>query len=190
MSEPLLEFESLVAGYDAPVVGPVSLSLGPGEIVGLAGPNGSGKSTLLGAVIGKTRVFSGALRRRPEARVAVQTQVPFRLDEMPITGGEILRLTGADQHAVPAPVEPLLERRLDRMSGGQFQLLNVWACLGCGAELVLLDEPTNSMDDRATQSLCQVLACSREEGRAVLVVSHEREFLDRVSTRVVEVGRR
>jgi zinc transport system ATP-binding protein len=188
VSTPLLEIDALVAGYTEPVVGPVSFSVGPGEIVGLAGPNGSGKSTILGAVIGSTRIFSGSVRRREGVRVAMQAQVPSRLSEMPVTSSEILRITGADRHAVPAPVKPLLDMRLDRLSGGQYQLLNVWACLGCGADLILLDEPTNNMDLRVEASLANLLLASRDEGRAMLLVSHEHDFLAKVSTRLVEVG--
>jgi ATPase subunit of ABC transporter with duplicated ATPase domains len=187
---PLLQVDGVVAGYTEAVVGPISFSLDPGEVVGLAGPNGAGKSTLLGAIIGTTRIFSGAVRRREGIRVAVQAQVPSRLREMPVTGIEILRLTGADRHEVPARVKPLLDLRLDRMSGGQYQLLNVWACLGCAAELVLLDEPTNNMDPRAMAALEEVVLASREGGRGMLVVSHEHDFLERVSTRLVEVARR
>jgi ABC-type Mn2+/Zn2+ transport system ATPase subunit len=186
---PVLEIDALVAGYREPVVGPVSFSVAPGEIVGLAGPNGAGKSTLLGAIIGTTRIFSGSVRRREGLRVAAQAQVPSRLREMPITSNELLRITGAHRHAVPAPVGPLLDMRLDRLSGGQYQLLNVWACLGCGADLVLLDEPTNNMDVQVERNLAALLISSREEGRAMLLVSHEHDFLEKVSTRLVEVGR-
>jgi ATPase subunit of ABC transporter with duplicated ATPase domains len=186
----LLEVEEVVAGYGEPVVGPVSFALEPGEVVGLAGPNGAGKSTVLGAIIGTTRVFSGSVRRRDGLRVAVQPQVPSRLREMPVTGIEILRLTGAHRHVVPSQVKPLLGLRLDRMSGGQYQLLIVWACLGCPAGLVLLDEPTNNMDPRATAALEEVVLSSREAGRGVLVISHEHDFLERVATRLVEVRRR
>jgi ABC-type Mn2+/Zn2+ transport system ATPase subunit len=183
----LLELDRVVAGYGEPVVGPVSFSLERGEVVGLAGPNGAGKSTLLGAIVGTTRIFEGEVRRGDRLRVAVQPQVPSRLREMPVTGVEILRLTGAHRRAAPAPVAPLLALRLDRMSGGQYQLLNVWACLGSGAELVLLDEPTNNMDPRATTALEELVVSSRESGRGVLVVSHEHAFLERVSTRLVEI---
>lgn len=189
MTAPLLEFDAVVAGYTGPVVGPVSFTLASGEIVGLAGPNGSGKSTLLGAAMGSTRVFSGSVRRRAGLRVAVQAQVPSRLKEMPVTGVEILRITGAHRHEVPPAVKPLLPLRLDRLSGGQYQLLNVWACLGCGAELVLLDEPTNNMDPSVEASLADLLLASRAEGRALLVISHEHDFLEKVCTRLVEVGR-
>lgn len=187
MSPALLEVDALVAGYTGPVVGPVSFRVDGGEIVGLAGSNGSGKSTILGAIIGTARVFSGDVRRREGLRVAIQSQSPVRLAEMPITGLDFLRITGADRHAVPPPLQPLLGKRLDLLSGGQYQLMNVWACLGCAAELVLLDEPTNNMDPRATSSLLDVLRASRENGRGVLVISHEHDFLAEVCNRLVEV---
>lgn len=187
MSDPLLEVESLVAGYQAPVVGPVSFTLAAGEIVGLAGPNGAGKSTLLGALIGTTRVFSGRATRRPGIRVAVQSQAPVRLTEMPVTGAEFLHITGAHRHATPPRLVPYLGQRLDRLSGGQYQLLNVWACLGSAAELVILDEPTNNMDPKAVGELAELLLESRESGRGVLVVSHEHDLLERVSSRLVEI---
>jgi zinc transport system ATP-binding protein len=187
LSATLLEIDSLVAGYQDPVVGPVSFALSEGEIVGLAGPNGAGKSTLLGAIIGTTRVFSGSARRRPGIRLAIQSQAPVRLAEMPVTGAEFLRITGAHRHVTPERLAPYLGQRLDRLSGGQYQLLNVWACLGSGAELVVLDEPTNNMDPRAVLDLADLLLASRESGRGVLVVSHEHELLEKVCTRLVEV---
>jgi len=189
VSDTLLEFDSVVAGYKTPVVGPVSFTVAAGEIVGLAGPNGSGKSTLLGAAMGATRVFSGTVRRREGLRVAVQAQVPSRLDEMPVTGVEILRITGAHRREAPPPVRPLLPMRLDRLSGGQYQLLNVWACLGCGAELILLDEPTNNMDPGVESSLADLLLASRSEARGLLVISHEHDFLEKICTRLIGVGR-
>jgi zinc transport system ATP-binding protein len=187
LNDILLDVDSLVAGYQAPVVGPVSFKLAAGEIVGLAGPNGAGKSTLLGALIGATRVFSGQARRRPGVRVAIQSQAPVRLAEMPVTGAEFLRITGAHRHATPPRLLPYLGQRLDRLSGGQYQLLNVWACLGSPAELVILDEPTNNMDPKAVRELAELLLESRETGRGVLVVSHEHELLERVSSRLVEI---
>lgn len=189
MSEVLLEVESLVAGYTEPVVGPVSFRLRRGEILGLAGPNGSGKSTVLRAIIGRAQVFSGQIRRGGEGlRVEVQAQRPVRLAEMPITGREYLRLTGAMRQAPPLKLVPLLDARLDKLSGGQFQLLHVWACLGSPADLVLLDEPDNNMDPRARETLIEVLHDSRKDGRGVLVVSHEHDLVESVCTRVVEVA--
>ncbi len=183
---PLLALSSLVAGYTEAVVGPVSFSIAPGEILGLAGPNGSGKTTLFNAIIGIARVFSGHMDRRRGTRLSVQRQHPVRLKEMPLVGRELLGLTGAFDRPLPPVLRPLIDMRLDRLSGGQFQLMQVWACLGSPAELVLLDEPTNNMDRAALTALTDLLIAARDR-RGVLVISHDHRLLERVSTRIVEI---
>ncbi|MCU0937498.1 MAG: ATP-binding cassette domain-containing protein [Gammaproteobacteria bacterium] len=182
-----LEAVAVVAGYHAPVVGPVTFSLSDSEVVGLWGPNGCGKSTLLRAVVGAARVFEGDVRRRPSGTVAYLDQHPVRLPEAPIRGREVLALTGAGGATPPERLSPWLERRVDRLSGGQFQLLNAWACLAGDAGLVLLDEPTNNLDPDGEALLVELLR-RRPEGRAVLLVSHERPFLDQVADRVLDLG--
>jgi ABC-2 type transport system ATP-binding protein len=184
---PLLVVSDLVAGYTEAVVGPVSFSLAPGDIVGLAGPNGSGKTTLFNAIIGSARIFAGRVDRQPGARLSIQRQRPVRLREMPLTGRELLRLTGAFDRPLPPVLEPLMDVRIDRVSGGQFQLLQVWACLGAASELVLLDEPTNNMDPGAIAALTHLLIAATD-GRGVLVISHDRSLLKDVCTQIVNVG--
>ena len=185
-SEPLLSYREVVAGYTGPVVGPVSFDLRPGDVLGLVGPNGCGKSTLIGALTGTSRILSGEVFRSPGATIAYQRQRPVRDADVPLRADELLRLTGAT--AEPPPMlRPLLGTRVDRLSGGQFQLLNVWACLGGEARIVILDEPTNNMDPSAVDALADLLQASRGD-RAVLVVTHDARFLDGVSARILEVG--
>jgi ATPase subunit of ABC transporter with duplicated ATPase domains len=184
----LIELDLVTAGYSKPVVGSVTLAVAPGEIVGLTGPNASGKTTILNAIIGTARVFEGRVVRRAALRVAVQQQRPVRLPEMPLTGRELLHLTGAHRAQAPSSITELLDRRLDRLSGGQYQLLHVWACLGSDAELVLLDEPTNNMDAQAVAALREALAAQGPHGRGILVVSHQRDLLTQICTRIVELG--
>jgi ATPase subunit of ABC transporter with duplicated ATPase domains len=187
-SFPLLVVADLVAGYaDRVVVGPVSFTVDQGDILGLAGPNGAGKTTILNAIIGTAKVFAGRIVREPETRVSVQRQYPVRLREMPLNGRELLRLTGAFDRPLPAALEPLMDIRIDRISGGQFQLLQVWACLGSAADLVLLDEPTNNMDPHAIATLVELLIAARDR-RAVLVISHDQSLLERVCTSLLKVG--
>ena len=171
------------------MVGPVSFTIGRGEIVGLAGVNGSGKTTLLSAIFGASRIFSGRVTCDRSAGVSVLRQFPVRLPEMPLLGSEFLRMTGAWGRDVPQQLRPLIGLRMDRLSGGQYQLLLVWACLGPPSSLVLLDEPTNNMDPEAVATLSQLLIDARDGGKGVLVVSHEPGLLERVCTRVVAVGR-
>jgi ABC-2 type transport system ATP-binding protein len=185
----LLTVVGLEAGYAHPVVGPVSFSLGRGEIVGLSGANGSGKSTLFNAIIGKARVFSGHIGCDRTVGVSILGQFPVRLPEMPLLGAEYLRITGAAAREVPAPLGPLMDQRVDRLSGGQYQLLQVWACLGSPAGLVMLDEPTNNMDPQAVAALGDMLIDARERGKGVLLISHDASLLERVCTRIIEVAR-
>lgn len=188
MPEPLLAFRGVVAGYGAPVVGPVSFELAPGDVLGLSGPNGCGKSTLIGALTGASRMFEGSIARAPGASIAYQRQRPVRETDVPLRAGELLELTGADRAAPPDALRPLLHERVDRLSGGQYQLLTVWACLGGDARVVVLDEPTNNMDPAAVDALAGLLHARRGD-RAVLVVTHDARFLEGLSARVLEVGR-
>ena len=188
---PLLQLDALVAGYARPVVGPVSLWLARGEVLGLWGPNGTGKSTLLKAIGRSARVFSGCIELESGATLAHLDQQPVRLPAMPVTGRELLRAAGARPELpertgrLPDVLAPLLKRRIDRLSGGQYQLLWVWSALATGADLILLDEPTNNLDPANRAALIEILGRERD-GRGVLIVSHDHDFLERVCSRLLE----
>jgi ABC-type Mn2+/Zn2+ transport system ATPase subunit len=188
-SSPLLTVDALVAGYARPVVGPLSFTLARGEIVALTGANGSGKSTVLNGVIGTARIFGGRVERDRTAGVAVLRQFPVHLKEMPILGAEFLSITGAAARTVPVAVRPLLDIRMDRLSGGQYQLLTVWACLGSPAALVMLDEPTNNMDPGSVAAVGDMLTEAAVAGQGVLVISHQAPLLSRIASREIAVDR-
>jgi ATPase subunit of ABC transporter with duplicated ATPase domains len=185
MAEPLIRTVDLVAGYGVPVVGPFSLRMEAGDVIGLSGPNGSGKSTLLKAIANGARIFSGQLEKRPGLTLAWQQQQP--VDEMPFSGIDYLRYAQADRISAPPRLAGWMKQRVDSLSGGQFQLLSVWVAIAGDAELVLLDEPTNNLDPQGEDILVETLKGGLE-GRAVLIVSHERPFLERACSRVLEVG--
>ena len=183
----LLHVHDLVAGYDRPVVGPLSFSVARGEVLGLWGANGAGKSTLLHAIADGARCFQGRIERAPGLRLAYQEQQPASLQALPLTGNELLRIAGAAQHDLPASLAAIVGKRIDRLSGGQYQLLRVWAALAGGADLLLLDEPTNNLDPSHEELLTDMLR-TRTADCAVLLVSHERAFIDATCSRVVQVG--
>jgi ATPase subunit of ABC transporter with duplicated ATPase domains len=181
---PLLQLIDACAGYSKPVVGPISLEIRPGEILGLRGSNGVGKTTLLRLVTGGAQLFGGELRRAPGLTVAHHRQQPERPPELPLTGRELLALAGVVGGVLPERLGVLATRCLDEMSGGEFQLLHAWACLAGPARLVLLDEPTNNLDQDAIELLIAGLA-GLQADRAVLIVSHEAAFLEATCHRTV-----
>ena len=186
--EILLQVESLVAGYAAPVVGPVSFSLRRGEVLGLVGPNGCGKSTLLAALVGSARCFSGRVDRLPGGQVSLQTQSQPEFLGVPLTGRELLDLTGALADGLPDWLLVRLDERLDCLSGGQRQFLHLWACLQAPGDVVLLDEPTNNLDPQGVNALAEALHRRVADGAALLLVSHDAAFVERACDRVLNLG--
>ena len=183
----MLSLHEVVAGYAAPVVGPVSLQIAPGQIIGLGGPNGAGKSTLLRAITGGARIFSGRIEREPGLTISHQWQRPELPPELALKGGELFSLLGGDPQRPPAIIQPLMNEPLRRLSGGQYQMLHTLACLCARTDLVLMDEPTNNLDGRALEALSELLH-DLSPDRAVLLVSHELQFLNQHCTQLIEVG--
>ncbi len=184
----LIEAHDLVAGYAAPVCGPLSFALARGEILGVAGPNGCGKSTLLGAVAGGVRIFAGSLVRAPGLQVTLQTQRQPEVAGLPLSGAELLALTGAAADGLPPWLAERLGERLDRLSGGQRQYLHLWACLQAPGDAVLLDEPTNNLDPAGVRHLAESLRARAAAGAGLIVVSHDDAFVDAVCDRVLHLG--
>ncbi len=188
-SQALLQAENLVAGYQTPITAPLSFALYAGDILGLCGANGAGKSTLIRAIMGTARIFSGVLQQAAGIRLVHQAQHPLQLQPMPLQAQELLRLCGVEgSHTLPAQLQPLLRQRLDKLSGGQWQLLQICACLGSNAEVIVLDEPTNNLDPASIAALCEALQQLQPQ-QAVLLVSHEARFVQQVCNRTLEMRR-
>ena len=184
----LLSVHHLSAGYAEPVFGPVSFSLERGEILGLVGPNGCGKSTLLSALLGAARIFTGEVARAPGLVVTLQTQQQPDVAGVPLTGAELLSLTGARSDGLPPWLDERLDERLDQLSGGQRQFLYLWSCLQAPGDVVLLDEPTNNLDPDGVAHLAGALKMRAANGAGLVVVSHDAEFLASVCSRLIRLG--
>lgn len=184
----LINVSNLTAGYARPVTGPVSFALARGEILGLVGPNGCGKSTLLSALLGGARIFSGDVVRAPGLMVTLQTQQQPDVAGVPLTGNELLALTGASAQGLPSWLEVRLGDRLDRLSGGQRQFLHLWACLQAPGDAVLLDEPTNNLDPDGVTHLAGALRARAAAGAGLILVSHDADFVASVCDRLIPLG--
>jgi ATPase subunit of ABC transporter with duplicated ATPase domains len=186
----LIHLEQVVAGWQQPATGPVDLSLEAGEVLGLTGPNGVGKSTVLAAMTGRARVFSGRIEQRPGLRLALQTQDVPPVDGLPLSGRELLALTGAGAAGLPPWLAGRIDDRLDRLSGGQRHYLALWAILQAPADLVLLDEPTNNLDAAGVGHLTAHLRERAAAGAGMIVVSHDAAFVEAVCDRIIVLGAR
>jgi zinc transport system ATP-binding protein len=184
---PLIQVSDLAAGYSQPVVGPVSFSLGRGEILGISGPNGCGKSTLLRALVGSARLFGGSIERRARLRISHQQQGFDVARDIPLSGAELLTLTDAPAAGLPDWLRSRLGQRLDSLSGGQMQFLRLWACLMAPTDVVLLDEPTNNLD-REGVAFLQAVLHRLDPALAVIIVSHDAPFVRAVCTSVIELA--
>ncbi len=170
----------------------VHAAIGAGEIVTVIGPNGSGKSTLLRALLGIVRPSGGRVRRRPGLVIGY---VPQRLaldPTMPMTVGRFLdlptRTTRARRAAVLARVgaEGLEGRPMTDLSGGQFQRVLLARALLPGPDLLVLDEPTQSLDQAGAASFYRLIeSVRRETGCAVLMISHDIHVVMAASDRVI-----
>ncbi len=183
----LLRCEGLVAGWRQPVTTGVSVQVSAGEIVGLTGPNGVGKSTLLAALAGRARIFTGRIERAPGVVVSLQTQEIPSLAGLPLSGSDLLALTGATAEGLPNWLNGKLSLRLDSLSGGQRHYLALWAILQAPADLLLLDEPTNHLDVAGVEHLVGVLRGLAARGTGILLVSHDHEFVERCCDRICRV---
>ena len=189
----LVAAEALSVRYGGrAVLAGVDLTVSPGEIVTIVGPNGSGKSTLLHALIGTVAPSAGRVRRKPGLRIGYVPQ-RLKLDaRMPMTVERFLALperrSAAEIAAVLARTGiPGTERRqLAALSGGQFQRALLARALLARPEILILDEPTQGLDQPGAAAFYRLIEEVRgETGCAVLMVSHDLHVVMSASDRVI-----
>ncbi len=171
----------------------VTFSLPPGGIVGVIGPNGAGKTTLFRLIIGAEKPDGGVLRVGDTVKIA---HVDQSRDSLPagetiwqtISGGEeIMKLGGRDVNSRAYCAQfgftgADQQKKVGVLSGGERNRVHLARLLKSGANLILLDEPTNDLDVNSIRALEEGLG--NFAGCAV-VVSHDRWFLDRVATHIL-----
>lgn len=196
-SQKVLEIQSLDKAFPAPgggenlVLEGIDLRIMHGERVGLIGPNGAGKSVLFRMILGEEQPSGGSIVVGPSIRTGYYAQQHETLN-----AGQTLIDTV--RHAVDRMTEDnavafLLKflftyeqtrSRISTLSGGERSRLQMALLMLSGANFLLLDEPTNHLDI----SSAEVLESALEDFEGtVLVISHDRYFLDRVANRIVEL---
>jgi ATP-binding cassette ChvD family protein len=190
----VVEADSLVKGFgDRLLIDGLSFLLPPGGIVGVIGPNGAGKTTLFRMLVGEELPDGGTLRLGPTVVLAYVDQSREDLgsgrtvfDE--ITDGQDRLVVGGRELHARAYVASFgfkgsdQQKAVEDLSGGERNRAQLAKVLRRGGNVLLLDEPTNDLDVDTLRALEDALLSFPG---AVVVISHDRWFLDRVSTQVL-----
>lgn len=198
----LLSAEKVYKGYsERQLLDGCSLAIGEGEKIGLIGINGTGKSTLLKVMAGIDPPDSGIVTRAGGVRVAYLPQNPLfdgettvlqqvmkgvAIDEERAKDAKVIQQ--ADEYQCKSILNQLglgdYDQKIAQLSGGQKRRVALACALAAEAEVLILDEPTNHIDSEMVDWLEGYL--KRFQG-ALLMVTHDRYFLERVVNRIVEL---
>ena len=190
----LLTMEHITKAYtDRVLLNDVAFSINENEKIGVIGINGMGKSTLLKVTAGIEPYDEGKISMGKQVKISYLPQTP-EFEE----GTTVLRAAIADnvnelnQWTIEADARSMLNQlgfydyneKVEHMSGGQKKRISLVNALLTPADILILDEPTNHLDNAMSEWLEEYLIGFRG---AILMVTHDRYFLDRVATRIVEV---
>ncbi|PRY22665.1 zinc transport system ATP-binding protein [Aliiruegeria haliotis] len=170
----------------------VDLQIQRGEIVTIVGPNGSGKSTLLRALIGAARATEGEVHRAEGLRIGYVPQKLHIDPTLPLTVARFISLPTRRGDAEIADalhhagLPDLAGRPMSGLSGGQFQRVLLARALLERPDVLMLDEPTQGLDQQGSAAFYQRIEAVRQElNCAVVMVSHELHVVMSASDRVI-----
>jgi iron complex transport system ATP-binding protein len=214
----MIEFDDVAVRYPRSTMsalGGVTLAASRGLLTAIVGPNGSGKSTLVRALIGRIPLERGVIRvdglattelTRAELarRVAIITQreelaFPLLVSEYVALGrfphlGIWHAAEANDRRAIDASIDTagvaaLRERRIDALSGGEWQRVRLARALAQGGDVLVLDEPTTFLDIGHEMSVFELLHGLARTGKAVLLISHQLNLVARFADQLVLLHR-
>ena len=190
----VIETSSIGKTYDgAPIVRDLSIRIQRGDRIGIVGPNGAGKTTLLNLLTGLLTPDEGSVRLGPTLQMVTLDQRRESLDanislqDALTGGGQNVEVGGQSRHVIGYMKDFLFQPEQARtavsaLSGGERGRLMLARALARPSNLLVLDEPTNDLDLETLDLLQEMLS---DFDGTVLLVSHDRDFLDRVVTAVV-----
>jgi energy-dependent translational throttle protein EttA len=189
----VIEFENVTKSYgDRVLIDDLSFAIPAGAIVGIIGPNGAGKSTLFRMITGKEKPDSGEIKIGHTVKMSVVDQTrqfdPQQNVWQAISGGQDILTIGKFEIQSRAYLGRFnfkggdQQKLTGQLSGGERGRLHLAKTLLEGGNVLLLDEPSNDLDVETLRALEDALS---EFAGSVLVISHDRWFLDRVCTHIL-----
>ncbi|HEY0798613.1 MAG TPA: energy-dependent translational throttle protein EttA [Candidatus Baltobacteraceae bacterium] len=194
LGDRVIDFNGVSKAYgDRLLMSDVSFQIPAGAIVGIIGPNGAGKTTLFRMIAGKEKPDSGEISIGASVTLAVVDQTRESLDDSKtvfddVTGGRDIVMVGKFEMPSRAYLGRFNFKGADQqkvvgaLSGGERGRLHLAKTLLTGANVLLLDEPSNDLDVETLRALEDALG---EFAGTVLVISHDRWFLDRIATHII-----
>ena len=211
MSEQLLRLDHITMQFGGVVaVDDLELEVNEGEIVALIGPNGAGKTTLFRTILGLIQPFSGTVRvmgappLRSCGSIGYMPQFGRFDRSYPITVEEVIRM-GLRTKEGPIPsfrtgtspeVDRVLEqtgiahlrtRRMGELSGGQMQRMLLARAMVSDPPILLLDEPTASVDPTMRAGMRDILSEAASDGTTIMVITHDSGDFDGMTDRILRV---
>lgn len=194
LGDQVIEFNNVRKSFgDRLLIDNLSFSIPPGAIVGVIGPNGAGKSTLFKLITGKEQPDTGEVKIGATVKVAYVDQSRDALSDAKtvfdeISGGSDILQVGRYETPSRAYIGRFNFKGADQqkivgqLSGGERGRLHLAKTLIAGGNVLLLDEPSNDLDVETLRALEDALL---EFAGSVLVISHDRWFLDRIATHIL-----
>ncbi|NWF88876.1 MAG: energy-dependent translational throttle protein EttA [Ignavibacteriaceae bacterium] len=194
LGDVVIECEKVNKAYgDNILIDDLTFSVPPGAVVGIIGPNGAGKTTLFKMITGLEKPDSGNIKIGSTVKLSYVDQTRDALNPEKsiwelISGGEDTIMLGNRQINSRAYVAqfnfygPDQQKKVSMLSGGERNRVHLAMMLKQGANVILLDEPTNDLDVNTLRALEEGI---ENYGGCVLVISHDRWFLDRIATHIL-----
>jgi ATP-binding cassette ChvD family protein len=194
LGDVVIEADHLEKGFgDTVLIDDLSFKLPRGGIVGVIGPNGAGKTTLFRMIVDQDKPDDGAIRIGDTVKLGYVDQSRDALDGKKsvfeeISGGNDVIKLGAREVPSRAYVGwfnfkgPDQQKKVGQLSGGERNRVHLAKMLKSGANLILLDEPTNDLD---VETLSSLEAALEDFPGCAVIISHDRFFLDRIATHIL-----
>lgn len=206
----ILEVKEISKKFDKTVIlDKFSLNVGSGEIISIIGPSGAGKSTLLRCINGLEKIDDGEIiingiqiKNKIKKQVNLNIGLVFQdynlfpqysvLENITLTLTKVLKenKTKAEEKVKDILLKMKLYERKDaypyQLSGGEKQRLAIARTLATDPKIICFDEPTSALDPKLVKQVFKIIKGLANEGKAILIVTHDIKFAESISNRIIE----